>query len=176
MYGRSREENAVYTSLSDSDARDELAFVFSPQRRPTAVCTHCGVCIIKPHAVAARAVPAVLRAVIDSGLEISAARTLLLGRSIATDLLEAYRGVVREYEEWVSELAAGPSVVLELRGPRAVEDLRLLAGPYDPIVARAIAPGSVRALLGSDASRNGIHVTDAPEDGPLESRFLFFIV
>lgn len=176
LYGRSRADNAVYTSLSAADARAELAFAFSPQRRPTAVCTHAAVCIVKPHAFAARQVPVALRAVLDAGLEISAVRTVLLEREQVTDLLEAYRGVVREYEEWVAELAAGPSVIVEVRGPQAVHDLRALAGPYDPAVARALVPDSVRSRLGVDAARNGIHVTDFPQDGPLESRFLFHVL
>ena len=176
LYGRSRADNAVYTSLSATDAGAELAFAFSPERRATAVCTHCGVCIIKPHAVAAHAVPAVLRAVLDAGLEVSAIRTALLGRGDATDLLEAHRGVVREYEGWVAELASGASVTIEVRGPHAAEDLRALAGPYDPAVARVLAPASLRARLGVDATRNGVHVTDAPEDGPLEARFLFHVL
>ena len=176
LYGRSRADNAVYTSLSAADARAEISFVFSPQRRPTAVCTHCGVCIIKPHAVLARRVPDVVRSVLDAGFEVSAVRTALLDRRAAMDLLEAHRGVVPEYEDWVAELASGPSVMLELRGPRAAADLRELAGPYDPVVARALAPASIRARLGADVARNGVHVTDSPEDGPLEARFLFHVL
>jgi nucleoside-diphosphate kinase len=158
-------------------AMAELASWLGNRSSATAVHTHCAVCVIKPHAVAAGQVGAVLEALLTAGLEVSAIRTLLLSARDAGDYLEAYRDVVPEYSRWLAELASGPSVVLEVRSDGdVVGKLRELAGPYVPEVARELRPDSLRAKLGVDAVRNAVHVTDLSNDGPLESKFLFKVV
>lgn len=77
---------------------------------------------------------------------------------------------------WVSELSSGTSYVFELTGENAVESLRQLCGPYIPEVARTLSPDSIRARFGVDTVRNGVHCTDLPLDGPLESKFLFHVL
>lgn len=140
------------------------------------VYTHCSVCLIKPHAVAERHVGKVWDALLAAGLEVSAARSLVLNASDAIDYLDAYRGVCPEYERWVTELSSGPAVVLEVRGDDVVPDLRALAGPYDPEIARALRPGTLRARFGVNAVKNAVHVTDVEVDGPLESKFFFVVL
>ena len=58
-------------------------------------------------------------------------------------------------------------------GRSVVEELRELAGPYDPEIARHLRPQSWRALYGVNKVKNAVHVTDLKEDGPLESEFFF---
>lgn len=138
--------------------------------------THCSVCLIKPHAVAERHVGKIWDALLAAGLEVSAARSLVLGASDAIDYLDAYKGVCPEYERWVTELSSGPAVVLEVRGDDVVNELRSLAGPYDPEIARALRPGTLRARFGVNAVKNAVHVTDVDVDGPLESKFFFVVL
>ena len=47
---------------------------------------------------------------------------------------------------------------------------RAVCGPHDPEIARNIRPGTLRAKLGLDRVKNGVHCTDLPEDGVLEVR------
>ena len=176
VLGVDRARNAVRGSRGGAAAAAELSFIFEARRAPTAVCTHCAVAIVKPHAVAAGLTGALLDALLGAGLEVSAARSLAFTRADAADLLEPYKGVAVEYERWVAELASAPAVAFEVRGPAAVAALRDLAGPADIAVARILRPDSLRARFGVDNVRSALHVTDVDVDGPLESRFVFHVI
>ena len=64
---------------------------------------------------------------------------------------------------------AGTSVALEVCSMpgavvSAVEGLRLLCGPADPLLAAALRPGTLRALFGASKAQNAVHCTDLEED------------
>jgi nucleoside diphosphate kinase len=109
-------------------------------------------------------------------MEISAARSIVLSAEDAKDYLEPYRTVCPEYERWVVELSSGPAIVLEVRGEEIVPALRDLAGPYDPEIAKALRPSTIRARFGINSVKNAVHVTDVDVDGPLESKFMFMVL
>lgn len=58
------------------------------------VCRDCAVCIVKPHASAS--LPGIVSALSESGLAVTAARSLQFTRGTAEDYLEVYRGLVDE--------------------------------------------------------------------------------
>jgi nucleoside-diphosphate kinase len=174
--GAGKAANVVRGSRSAAAGAAELAFIFDGPRAPTAVATHCAVCVVKPHALAAGLAGELLDALFAAGLEVSAVRSLALTRADAADLLEPYKGVAVEAERWVAELSAAPALAIEVRGPNAVDTLRELAGPVDVAIARALRPRSLRARFGVDNVRNAVHVTDCEQDGPLESKFLFHVL
>jgi nucleoside-diphosphate kinase len=176
VFGADKLHNAVHVPATPEGAAAEIGYLFDRRYSYTAVGTHCAALLIKPHAVAAGAVGGVLDRVLEAGLEVSALRSVGMTRSDATDYLEAYRGVVAEYERWVTDLASGQSVAVEVRGEDCVHRLRELAGPYDTVIARELRPGTLRATFGTDAVRNGVHVTDLPADGPLEVKFFFTVL
>lgn len=109
-------------------------------------------------------------------MEVSAARSIVLSAEDAKDYLEPYRTVCPEYERWVVELSSGPAIILEVRGEDVVPGLRELAGPYDPEIARALRPSTIRARFGVNSVKNAVHVTDVTVDGPLESKFFFVVL
>ncbi|RYG45505.1 hypothetical protein EON67_10530, partial [archaeon] len=166
----------LYGALSREDAATELAFIFERVYPYTGVFTHCAVCIIKPHAVASNAAGEIIDAILKADLEISAMRSMVVSTTDAADYYAPYRGVCREHEAWISHLASGQSIIMELRGHDVVPRLRELAGPYDPVVARALRPDSLRARFGVDAVRNALQVTDIDVDGPLETKFFFHVL
>lgn len=169
--------NCVHVSLDAALAHKELAYVFERVAAPyTGVFTHCSAVVIKPHAVAAHAAGPILDALLAAGFEVSALRSIVLSRKDVTDYLEAYRGVYPEYEHWVAELSSGPAIVAEVRGEDVVPAVRELAGPFDPEIARALRPTTLRAKFGDTAVRNALHVTDLERDGPLECKFFFRIL
>lgn len=182
--GATRARNAVYVSLTIDSARPELDYIFERKYPFTGTYQNCALCLIKPHAVAAKATGLIIDRLLAAGLEISAVRSVNLTRSDASDYLEAYRGVCHEYEQWIVELSSGPAVAIEVRAPQggpsgpsaAVEELRALAGPFDPAVARILRPESLRSLYAIDSVRNAVHVTDLPLDGPLECKFFFHVL
>lgn len=176
IFGASRAKNAVHVSRDIDLAKVELAYIFDRKTPYTGIYTHCAVCLIKPHAVAEKVLGKIVDAIMAANIEISAARSIVLSAADAVDYLEAYRTVCPEYERWVVELSSGPAVVLELRGDSIVETLRDMAGPYDPEIARALRPATLRARFGLNAVKNAVHVTDVAEDGPLESKYFFVVL
>lgn len=76
----------------------------------------------------------------------------------------------------MNELSRGPLLALEVTGPGAVLLLRELAGPRDIEVAKRVRPSTLRAKYGVSVGACAIHVTDLPEDGPLECEYMFALV
>ena len=174
--GAGRSEGVVRVSHCASEAAAEVAFVFERSWPYTAVCTHCAAFVVKPHAVEAGHVGALLHALLEAGLEVSALRSVALSRGDAADFLEPYKGVAAEFERWVGELSSGVCVAMEVRGEGVVARLRELVGPVDVAVARVLAPGSLRAKFGVDNVKCAVQITDVEVDGPLETKFLFSVV
>lgn len=165
--------NAVHVSASRDDADRELEFMFSDARRLPVVHDNCAVVILKPHAFAAGLLGTLLRFFLSQDVEVSGVRSIALSRRDAADYLAAYKGVVPEYSGWVQQLSAGACVILQVRGEDIIPRVRELVGPYDPQIAKALRPDSLRARFGVDSIRNAVHCTDLEDDGPLESQFLF---
>ena len=73
----------------------------------------------------------------------------------------------------VSFMSSAPVLKLELSGNNAIKGWRQLIGPTNSVKARDEAPGSVRALYGTDGSRNAAHGSDAPESAARELALMF---
>lgn len=74
-------------------------------------------------------------------------------RTLDQDTLEAHYGEHKGkpfYEPLMGFMAGGPVVALVVEGERAIEGVRQLAGPTDPIAA---APGSIRGTSAASCGR-----------------------
>ncbi|MEV7417632.1 nucleoside-diphosphate kinase [Streptomyces sp. NPDC089919] len=94
-------------------------------------------------------------------------------RTLDQDTLEAHYGEHKGkpfYEPLMGFMASGPVVVLVVEGERAIEGLRTLAGPTDPIVA---TPGSIRGDFGTIVRENLIHASDSEESAARELKLFF---
>ncbi|OQR94278.1 nucleoside diphosphate kinase [Achlya hypogyna] len=139
--------------------------------------TNCTCCVIQPHVLKEGHVGAVLDAILECGLSISAMELFTLDRASASEFLELYDGVVPHFNEAVDHLTSGPCIALELHGPgQVVERFREIAGPWDIDMARELKPSTIRARFGHDRVQNAVHCTDLPEDGVLESQYFFEIL
>ncbi|KAA0198666.1 hypothetical protein HAZT_HAZT005177 [Hyalella azteca] len=67
------------------------------------------------------------------------------------------------FEDLVSYVTSGPILAMRLVGPDAIKVWREALGPTDSNEARRSAPGSVRALFGTDKQRNAAHGSDSRE-------------
>ena len=181
------------TASSQRTAAEELQFLFAnPALTSTATFTNCSLLLLRPHCLTSGTAGHILAQLVQSTtLAISALQTFHLDRTTAEEFFEVYKGVVAEYSAWVEEASSGQCVAVEVvrRGKvsgeeekegvvgggvrSVVEELRELAGPYDPEIARHLRPQSWRALYGVNKVKNAVHVTDLKEDGPLESEFFF---
>ncbi|MFB6619193.1 nucleoside-diphosphate kinase [Streptomyces sp. NPDC085524] len=94
-------------------------------------------------------------------------------RTLDQETLEAHYGEHKGkpfYEPLMGFMASGPVVVLVVEGERAIEGVRQLAGPTDPIAA---APGSIRGDFGSIVRENLIHASDSEESAERELKLFF---
>mmetsp|Transcript_27620 Transcript_27620/g.68843 ORF Transcript_27620/g.68843 Transcript_27620/m.68843 type:complete len:1504 (-) Transcript_27620:594-5105(-) len=64
-------------------------------------------------------------------------------------------------------------IALCLEGRGAIERWRQLCGPTDPDTARTIAPWTLRARFGTDATRNAVHGSDCPASAAHELNIFF---
>lgn len=117
---------------------------------------------------------------LGSGFKILALKMVCVSRPNAQEFLEVYKGVVPEFVDWVEELASGKTVALQLvngeRPEATVLSLRELCGAHDPEIASHLHPHSLRAQYGESKTKNAVHCTDLPEDGPLEVDYFFSLL
>jgi nucleoside-diphosphate kinase len=125
--------------------------------------------IIKPDAVKAGHLGAILDAIEGAGLKIVATRLIHLTRRQA----EGFYAVHRErpfFKGLVEFMSSGPCLVSALEGDSAIARYRKLMGATNPAQAE---PGSLRKRFASDIERNAVHGSDAPETARQEIAYFF---
>lgn len=125
--------------------------------------------IVKPDAVAAGKVGAILAHLEREGFRLAGVKKIRLGPAQA----RAFYAVHRErpfFEGLVRFMTEGPVVVAVLERADAVPHLRRTMGATD---SKKAEPGSIRNLYGTDIERNAIHGSDSPENAAKEISFFF---
>ena len=74
------------------------------------------------------------------------------------------------FGDLVAFITSGPLVALCVEGPEAVNAVRTLMGPTDPVAA---APGSIRGDYGLEIEKNLVHGSDSPESAARELALFF---
>ncbi|NXI70729.1 TXND3 protein, partial [Anseranas semipalmata] len=138
--------NQLHGSSSPNDAQKELEFFF-PQEHTLA--------LIKPDA-AKKHKDDIMQKVKDAGFTISKIKEEALTREMATQFYKDHEGKPF-FEELVTCMTEGPSVVMVLTKENAVEEWRQLMGPTDPEVAKESSPESIRAQFAQDILYNAVH-------------------
>eukprot|EP00747_Dinoflagellata_sp_TGD_P163494 gnl/TRDRNA2_/TRDRNA2_182218_c0_seq1.p1 gnl/TRDRNA2_/TRDRNA2_182218_c0~~gnl/TRDRNA2_/TRDRNA2_182218_c0_seq1.p1 ORF type:complete len:412 (+),score=74.48 gnl/TRDRNA2_/TRDRNA2_182218_c0_seq1:90-1238(+) len=177
IFGSDDVRNAVHASKDRASAQAEIEFFFGKSMgfKTTALFNNCTLCVIRPHAFAESGGEIVTH-ILSEGFEISAMQLWYISKDVAEEFLDAYKGVLPEYQDMVTQMSSGPALVLEVRQEDAVESFRALVGPHDPEVAKHLRENTLRARFGVDRVRNAIHCTDLPEDGLLEVEYFFNIL
>lgn len=151
--------------------------LFEKNQRSTATYSDCTCCVIQPHILKDGRLGQVIDAIQSAGYAITAMELFNLDRSCAAEFLEVYDGVVPHFNDAVDQLIVGPCVALEVCcRDEPVQSFRQTAGPWDIEMAKELRPDSIRARFGIDRVKNGIHCTDLPQDGVLESQYFFDII
>ncbi|XP_054048338.1 thioredoxin domain-containing protein 3 [Rissa tridactyla] len=136
----------LHGSSTPDDAQKELEFFF-PQEHTLA--------LIKPDA-AKNHKDDIMQKVKDAGFTISKIKEEALTREMATQFYKDHTGKPF-FEELVTCMTEGPSVVMILTKENAVEEWRQLMGPTDPEVAKETSPESIRAQFAQDILCNAVH-------------------
>jgi nucleoside-diphosphate kinase len=125
--------------------------------------------IIKPDAVAAGHVGAIVSMITENGFRMLGLKMIRMSRPQA----EAFYAVHKErpfYTSLVDFMTEGPAVVMVLEREDAIRKWRDVMGATDPAKAE---PGTIRKQFGSGIERNATHGSDAPETAAQEIPFFF---
>ena len=125
--------------------------------------------MIKPDAVQARKIGAILALVEKAGFEIVAMRLVRLTPRDARLFYAVHEGKPF-LEELVQFMSSGAAIPCRLHRDHAVPALRDLIGATDPKEAK---PGTIRALHAESKGRNAVHASDSPESARAEIEFFF---
>lgn len=128
--------------------------------------------MIKPDAVRARKVGAILAMVEDAGFTIEAMRMVHLSPDEARRFYAVHEGKPF-LADLVAFMASGPAIPCRLRRENAILALRALIGATDPKEAK---PGTIRALHAESKGLNAVHASDSPESARIEIPFFFSAV
>ncbi|XP_061223936.1 thioredoxin domain-containing protein 3 isoform X1 [Neopsephotus bourkii] len=142
----------LHGSSTPDDAQKELEFFF-PQEHTLA--------LIKP-AAAAKHKNDILQKVKDAGFTISKIKEESLTREVAAQFYKDHKGKPF-FEDLLSCMTEGPSVIMVLTKENAVEEWRHIMGPVDPEVAKETSPGSIRAHFAQDILSNAVHGSSTKE-------------
>ncbi|KAI8820629.1 nucleoside-diphosphate kinase, partial [Fimicolochytrium jonesii] len=130
--------------------------------------------LIKPDAFAAGYKDAIVERILAEGFKIVNSKDLMLTTKQAEEFYEEHqaRSFYRELVEWMST-PDQPIHAMVLERENAVKAWRELAGPTNSANARKVAPQSIRALYGTDSSKNAVHGSDSLESAQREIRIIF---
>ena len=125
--------------------------------------------IIKPDAVGANSIGAILSRFEKAGLKIAAAKMLHL----ASEQAKAFYAVHAHrpfFSELVGFMITGPVLVMVLAGENAVLKNREIMGATNP---KEAAPGTIRADFAKSIDKNAVHGSDSQENAKTEIAFFF---
>ncbi len=125
--------------------------------------------IVKPDAVAANNIGAILSRFEKSGLKIIAAKMI----HFTTEQAKAFYAIHAHrpfFQELVTFMIEGPVLITVLEGENAVMKNRDLMGATNP---KEAAPGTIRADFAKSIEKNAIHGSDSTENAKNEIAFFF---
>ena len=125
--------------------------------------------MIKPDAVGAGHIGAILHKINEAGFRIVAMKLTKLSREKAGEFYEIHKERPF-YGELVEFMSSGPIVAAILEKADAVESYRKLIGATDPAKAE---PGTIRALFARSIGENAVHGADSDENAGREGSFFF---
>jgi nucleoside-diphosphate kinase len=125
--------------------------------------------IIKPDAVRANNIGAIIARFESEGLRICAARKITMSRAVAEGFYAEHsaRGFFGELCDFMT---SGPVVVMVLEGEGAILKNREIMGATDPAQA---APNTLRKLFAKSKGENAVHGSDSPDAAAREIAYFF---
>lgn len=125
--------------------------------------------IIKPDAVQANHIGAIVDRFEKAGLTVVAQRMMHLSREKAGGFYAEHKERPF-FEGLVDFMTSGPVVVQVLSGEDAIAKNREIMGATDPSKAAA---GTIRADFATEISRNAVHGSDSPVSAAREISYFF---
>lgn len=138
--------------------------------------------VIKNHVITSGDAGDVIKRFIAAGLAVNAVAQVTLSGHEADAFVNVYKGILEDYRAVVDDLSAGATWVVQFvagarlnrdDGATVVDVAREVSGPFDPVIAKALRPKSLRALYGRDRVHNAVHCSDLPADSADNAVFFF---
>ncbi|CAF3860635.1 unnamed protein product [Adineta steineri] len=152
----------IHGSESIIDARKELEQFFPYQQTLT---------IIKPGLTSIQK-DDILKRLNLNGFIIMIKETRHLTKDILTQFYARHQGLPW-FNDFIQFMSSDVCEVIILARENAVQALREIMGPVDPVRAKTDAPESIRAIYGLDIMRNGLHASSNNKHAREEIRLLF---
>ena len=125
--------------------------------------------MIKPDAVKAGHIGAILNQICEAGFKIVAMKYTKLSAEKAGEFY-AVHSARPFYGELVEFMSSGPIVAAVLEKDNAVADFRTLIGATNPENA---AEGTIRKMFARSVGENAVHGSDSDENALIEAQFHF---
>ena len=125
--------------------------------------------IVKPDGVARGLVGEILVRVERKGYTIEKIQGMVISRELAERHYMEHRGKPF-YDDLIEYISEGLSVVAVVGGENAIESVRVVMGPTDPLEA---TPGSIRGAYATSVTRNLVHGSDSAESAAREIELFF---
>jgi len=125
--------------------------------------------IVKPDAVRRQLIGEIVSRIERKHLKIVGIRSMEITKELAERHYEEHKGKPF-YEDLVSFITSGMSVVMVVEGREAISVVRTLMGSTDPAAA---APGTIRGDFGLEITENLIHGSDSPGSAAREIGIFF---
>lgn len=125
--------------------------------------------ILKPNAVQRELVGELVSKFERRGMKITAMKMSRIERKIAEEHYREHLGK-DFYEDLITFITSGPSVLMILESLDAVNIVRATVGATNPAEA---APGSIRGDYATSPGHNMIHASDSPEAARREIELFF---
>ncbi len=125
--------------------------------------------LVKPNGVQRGLIGEVIGRLERRGLNVKAARMLLVSEELAGRHYAEHVGK-GFYQELVDFITSAPVFAMVVAGPSAISVVRTMMGATNPLDA---APGTVRGDFGLDMGQNIVHSSDGPESAEREIGLFF---
>eukprot|EP00002_Diphylleia_rotans_P006097 TRINITY_DN1540_c0_g3_i1.p1 TRINITY_DN1540_c0_g3~~TRINITY_DN1540_c0_g3_i1.p1 ORF type:complete len:253 (+),score=64.60 TRINITY_DN1540_c0_g3_i1:61-819(+) len=165
-------EDSEQDAVIDAVAPSVVSEASADQTQPSLVSSVCTLAIIKPDAVKSDAVHDILYAMVEAGLKVAVRKRQTLENTQVADFYAEHREKVF-YQALISFMTESESIAYVLKGEDAVKKWRAAMGPTNPETARQTHPQSIRALYGSDVTRNAVHGSDSNFSAKREIGLIF---
>jgi nucleoside-diphosphate kinase len=127
--------------------------------------------MIKPDATRKNITGKITAKLEEAGLRVVASKRVWMSRKQAEGFYAVHKGRPF-FEELVTFMSSGPTVVQVLEGENAIARNREIMGATDPAKA---APGTIRREFASSIGENSVHGSDGPETAREEIAYWFAV-
>ncbi|WP_407965049.1 nucleoside-diphosphate kinase [Bartonella sp. C271] len=125
--------------------------------------------MIKPDATRRNLTGAITKMLEDGGLRVIASKRVWMSRQQAERFYAIHKGRPF-FEELVTFMSSGPTVVQVLEGENAIVNNREIMGATNPIDAQE---GTIRKVHALSISENSVHGSDSAESAKTEIAYWF---